>query len=61
MGANREGDISTHTMGCYEYFYLHVHERREEVDLDSQPRRAKPGNYSWIPHCNGLPQTPIAA
>jgi hypothetical protein len=33
----------------------------EEVSVDSQPRRAKLSNYSWVPHCNGLFQTPIAA
>ncbi|MEN8108488.1 MAG: integrase core domain-containing protein [Pseudomonadota bacterium] len=33
----------------------------KEVSVDSQPRRAKLSNYSWVPHCNGLFQTPIAA
>ena len=28
---------------------------------DPQPRRANLRNYSWISHCNGLFQTPIAA
>ena len=31
------------------------------VSGDTQPLRAKLGNYSWISHCNGLFQTPIAA
>ena len=33
----------------------------EEVSIDSQPRRAKLSNYSWVSHCNGLFQTPITA
>jgi transposase InsO family protein len=33
----------------------------DEVSGGHQPLRAKLSNYSWIPHCNGLFQTPIAA
>ncbi len=32
-----------------------------EVSDAHQPPTAKLSNYSWIPHCNGLFQTPIAA
>jgi transposase InsO family protein len=32
-----------------------------KVNGDPQPRRAKLSNYSWLSHCNGLFQTPIAA
>ena len=31
------------------------------VSGNPQPLRAKLNNYSWISHCNGLFQTPIAA
>ena len=31
------------------------------ISGDPRPRAAKPSNYSWISHCNGLFQTPIAA
>jgi putative transposase len=31
------------------------------VSGDHQSLRAKLSNYSWISHCNGLIQTPIAA
>ena len=33
----------------------------DEVSGDHPPLHAKFGNYSWISHCNGLFQTPIAA
>jgi hypothetical protein len=33
----------------------------DEVSGVHQPLQAKFGNYSWISHCNGLFQTPIAA
>ena len=33
----------------------------DEVSCDHQPLHAKLGNYSWVSHCNGLFQTPIAA
>jgi hypothetical protein len=36
-------------------------ETPDEVSGDHQPLHAKLGNYSWISHCNGLFQTPIAA
>jgi len=32
-----------------------------EVSGGHQPLHAKFGNYSWLSHCNGLCQTPIAA
>ncbi len=32
-----------------------------EICGGHQPLHAKLGNYSWISHCNGLFQTPIAA
>jgi hypothetical protein len=32
-----------------------------EVSGDHQHLHAKLGNYSWVSHCNGLFQTPIAA
>jgi putative transposase len=31
------------------------------VDGASQTQHADLGNYSWLPHCNGLFQIPIAA
>jgi hypothetical protein len=31
------------------------------VSGDPRPLRAKLSNYSWISHCSGLFQTPIAA
>ena len=31
------------------------------IDGASQTQHADPSNYSWLPHCNGLFQTPIAA
>ncbi len=33
----------------------------EDVSGDPRTRRAKLTNYSWMSHCNGLFQTPIAA
>ena len=33
----------------------------DEVSGDHQPLHTKLGSYSWVSHCNGLFQTPIAA
>ena len=42
-----------------------VHQSSEDtpaaINGEPQPLRSKISNYSWISHCNGLLQTPIAA
>jgi len=55
-------------LGTFLHFYNHIRAHQSldgnapaEVSGEHQPPIAKLSNYSWISHCNGLFQTPIAA
>ena len=55
-------------LGTFLHFYNHTRAHQSldgnapaEVSGEHQPSIAKLSNHSWISHCNGLFQTPIAA
>ena len=55
-------------LGAFLQYYNHTRAHQSlggnapaEVSGEHQPPTAKLSNYSWISHCNGLFQTPIAA
>ena len=55
-------------LGTFLQYYNHTRAHQSldgnapaEVSGEHQPPTAKLSNYSWISHCNGLFQTPIAA